>query len=244
MIRALLLALISVPALISGCTTRGVALSSRDAAGLDAGDPVSDCMRALDPAFEGARCEGIMRCTLPSGVCCVDEVVCEGGVVRRLERLCEPRCIECAFDRDCPPTATCEGGRCQDCASVDPDGECAPCASGFERLVRNGCVRCDCFPVSACSVADECGPEMSCIRGFVCGARDSCGPAAGSCCSNSCGAASCAFPSPLGCAMGCPPEIEGECGGRCAAVGCTCDGMVWACVAVCAPADYPFECGI
>ena len=235
--RAFALALLALSAACTtACTTRRAALLSPDGGPEPTTPPITVCEEAFFAA-EGMPCAGFDRCSLPRGACCLQETVCDAGVIVQLPPFCDPECIDCSIDDACPPGRICDGTQCVGCPR-DPSGApCPACPDGLVPVVRNGCETCECMPQSECRIREDCGPELECYPGQVC--MPGCDMRA-ECCANVCGPPECPYPAPLGCITECPPELA--CEGPCVTARCSCDGTLWTCEPTCAPPDLVPMC--
>lgn len=188
-----------------------------------------------DPAY----CDFVDVCPVDVGACCREDLVCEGGVIAGRPVSCEPGCVECRFDAECPATELCNGGKCIVCPVATDGSMCPACTGPLMPQTRNACPTCECLPASACRGDAECPAAETCLKGSACVA-DCRADDSRACCANACGRESCPFPVPLGCLTTCPVDVV--CDGSCVTTSCTCDGSTWRCDYACAPVDYPLLC--
>ncbi len=210
--------------IVAGCTVEQTVLISAPDARID----VRDCPAAF-AAGEGSTCElpdVCVRAAADDPLCCKEVAVCKDGKLHH-DRGCDPSCVPCLSDRDCPfGKSICEVNRCVPCP---PTGACAACADGFAPLSRNGCATCFCAPKTQCTDPGGCGAGAACYVGADC-VPGCAGDLA--CCANVCAVdqPACPLPAPLGCAVPCPVELGCD---RCVAVGCDCVEGHWACKPTC-----------
>jgi len=197
--------------------------------------PILSCEEAFARGADGDACairEGLCQRDLG---CCVDEAICESGVLFRLGENCDG-CGSCVGDAQCALGSWCIGGDCIPCA---PDPACPPCPAGLESFERNGCGSCECVPAVQCLVPSDCDPAGggTCVPGSACAP---CGD--GECCSSACADPDCPALdlTPEGCERPC--SDPGACpSGVCRQLGCFCDAAGWRCTEECVD-ELRFPC--
>lgn len=132
----------------------------------------------------------------------------------------------CASQLDCGHGTVCSGSQCVVCVDTPTTCERA-CDHGFQPVLAdyNGCVVCECAPVSECTSSANCAAGEGCYPGAQCapGCNDP------TCCTgNRCGRLGCeGQPIPHCVAAGCAGGAV--CLAACSAVSCECDGTSWRC---------------